>query len=158
MTSLSQYYEESPYPLQNGVLNAVKSCGTRFYLTGGTALSRAYYHHRYSDDLDFFVNDDPDFDEQVDMILGKFRDEGFVWDTATETEKYACVNLERDHRTALMYAAENASPPVIEAIIVAGADIAAKDTKGNTAAWYFERNKKIVDSTIRERLLKLLGG
>ena len=23
-----------------------------FYLTGGTALSRCYYHHRYSEDLD----------------------------------------------------------------------------------------------------------
>ena len=73
MTSLSQYYEESLYPLQNGVLRAVRNCKTRFYLTGGTALSRAYYHHRYSDDLDFFVNADPDFDEQVDIILDKLQ-------------------------------------------------------------------------------------
>jgi len=87
MTSLSQYYEESLYPLQNGVLSAVKSCGTRFYLTGGTALSRAYYHHRYSDDLDFFVNADPDFDEQVDTILGKLRDENFVWDPTVDFVK-----------------------------------------------------------------------
>jgi len=87
MTSLSQYYEESLYPLQNGVLRAVKSCGTRFYLTGGTALSRAYYHHRYSDDLDFFVNDDPDFDEQVDTILNKLRDDGFFWDTSMDFVK-----------------------------------------------------------------------
>ena len=77
---------------------------------------------------------------------------------ATQVEKYACVNLERDHRTALMYAAENASPQVIEAIIVAGADITAKDTKGNAAAWYFERNNKVVDPTTRARLIKLLGG
>ena len=56
MTSLSAYYEENLYPLQNGVLRAVENCKTRFYLTGGTALSRAYYRHRYSDDLDFFVN------------------------------------------------------------------------------------------------------
>ncbi|MDR2095073.1 MAG: nucleotidyl transferase AbiEii/AbiGii toxin family protein [Treponema sp.] len=33
-------------------------CGTHFFLTGGTALSRAYYPHRYSDDLDFFYADD----------------------------------------------------------------------------------------------------
>ncbi|MDR1421550.1 MAG: nucleotidyl transferase AbiEii/AbiGii toxin family protein, partial [Coriobacteriales bacterium] len=34
----------------------VQSCKTPFYLTGGTALSRIYYAHRFSDDLDFFVN------------------------------------------------------------------------------------------------------
>ena len=28
-----------------------------FYLTGGTALSAFYLHHRYSEDLDFFSND-----------------------------------------------------------------------------------------------------
>jgi len=29
-----------------------------FYLTGGTALGRYYLNHRYSEDLDFFVNND----------------------------------------------------------------------------------------------------
>jgi hypothetical protein len=47
MISPSQYYEESLYPLQNGVLNVINQSGTDFFLTGGTALSRAYYHHRY---------------------------------------------------------------------------------------------------------------
>ena len=77
---------------------------------------------------------------------------------ATQSTEYSCVNLERDHRTALMYAAENASPQVIEAIIAAGADITAKDTKGNTVAWYFERNRKVADPATRTRILKLLGG
>jgi predicted nucleotidyltransferase component of viral defense system len=31
------------------------AAGTPFFLTGGTALSRYYTHHRYSDGLDFFV-------------------------------------------------------------------------------------------------------
>ncbi|MGI5097497.1 nucleotidyl transferase AbiEii/AbiGii toxin family protein [Treponema socranskii] len=53
-TSYSDYYEENLYGLQNGVLNIVKNLDVPFYLTGGTALSRGYYHHRYSDDLDFF--------------------------------------------------------------------------------------------------------
>ena len=52
----SQYYEETLYPLQDGVLNIIYQSGTDFFLTGGTALSRAYYNHRYSDDLVFFVN------------------------------------------------------------------------------------------------------
>jgi len=32
-----------------------------FYLTGGTALGRHYLKHRYSDDLDLFVNRNNDF-------------------------------------------------------------------------------------------------
>ena len=87
MTSLSQYYEGSLYPLQNGVLRAVESCKTRFYLTGGTALSRAYYRHRYSEDLDFFVNGDPDYDEAVDLVLAKLREEGFSWDPVKDFVK-----------------------------------------------------------------------
>jgi predicted nucleotidyltransferase component of viral defense system len=75
----SQYYEESLYPLQNGVLKAINQSGTDFFLTGGTALSRVYYHHRYSDDLDFFVNSASDYDEQLDEILDGLRQEGFFW-------------------------------------------------------------------------------
>ena len=82
MISLSQYYEENLYPLQNGVLRVVENCKTRFYLTGGTALSRAYYQHRYSDDLDFFVNRDSEFDVQVDIVFSKLQEEGFFWDNA----------------------------------------------------------------------------
>jgi hypothetical protein len=80
----SQYYEESLYPLQDGVLNIISSCRTRFYLTGGTALSRVYYHHRYSDDLDFFVNNDSDYAEQVDIILAALTDNGFAIDAASK--------------------------------------------------------------------------
>ena len=87
MTSLSQYYEGSLYPLQNGVLRTVGNCKTRFYLTGGTALSRAYYNHRYSDDLDFFVNRDPDFNEQVDIVLSQLQEEGFFWDSTVDFVK-----------------------------------------------------------------------
>lgn len=50
------------YPFQDVVLKIVNDLKTGFYLTGGTALSRGYLHHRLSDDLDFFVNDDPRFD------------------------------------------------------------------------------------------------
>jgi len=75
----SQYYEESLYPLQDGVMNTISSCGTRFFLTGGTALSRAYYNHRYSDDLDFFVNDDPDYSAQVKEVFFKLKEDCFFW-------------------------------------------------------------------------------
>ena len=69
MSDSEKYYEEKLYPLQNGVLNIVQNAKTPFFLTGGTALSRYYTHHRYSDDLDFFVNRDPEYAEHVDTIL-----------------------------------------------------------------------------------------
>lgn len=45
------------YALQDEVLAAVFEEPVGFYLTGGTALSRFYLNHRYSDDLDFFSHD-----------------------------------------------------------------------------------------------------
>jgi hypothetical protein len=77
MISPLQFYEENLYPLQDGVMNTISRCGTRFFLTGGTALSRAYYHHRYSDDLDFFVNADAEYAAQMDLIFDKLRGDGF---------------------------------------------------------------------------------
>jgi len=80
----SLYYEESLYPLQDGVMNTISKCGVQFFLTGGTALSRAYYNHRYSDDLDFFVNDDDDYLAQVKEIFFKLKEDGFFWDPVVD--------------------------------------------------------------------------
>jgi hypothetical protein len=55
------FYLGRLYPMQDRVLARLASIQTDFYLTGGTAASRAYLHHRFSDDLDFFVNDDDRF-------------------------------------------------------------------------------------------------
>ncbi len=46
-------------PLQKRVLDVLYADAEfreNFYLTGGTALSAFYLHHRYSDDLDFFTH------------------------------------------------------------------------------------------------------
>lgn len=59
------YYKTKLYPLQDRVLQEIGKTHTSFYLTGGTLLSRFILHHRYSDDLDFFVNADPDFLDKV---------------------------------------------------------------------------------------------
>jgi predicted nucleotidyltransferase component of viral defense system len=64
-----EYYEKQLYPLQDKVLKVMAESNTKFYLTGGTALSRAYLYHRYSDDLDFFVNQDKDFEKETALIL-----------------------------------------------------------------------------------------
>lgn len=69
---LVEHYDNVLYPLQDKVLELFR--GTPFYLTGGTALSRGYYRHRYSDDLDYFVNDNPDFPRIAERQIVKLRD------------------------------------------------------------------------------------
>jgi len=81
MILLSEYYEEKLYPFQDGVLNILNQSGTNFFLTGGTALSRAYYNHRYSDDLDFFLCKEFNYDEELNAVLALLREAGYVWDT-----------------------------------------------------------------------------
>jgi len=46
----------------------MRTVETGFYLTGGTAVSRGYLHHRYSDDF-FFVNDDERFELWGERII-----------------------------------------------------------------------------------------
>lgn len=55
------YYLDRLYPLQDRVLAAFAGADTGFYLSGGTAASRGYLQHRFSDDLDLFVNDSAEF-------------------------------------------------------------------------------------------------
>ena len=50
-------------------MSIVRKLNTPFYLTGGTALSRHYFNHRFSDDLDLFVNDDPSYDRHISQIF-----------------------------------------------------------------------------------------
>jgi predicted nucleotidyltransferase component of viral defense system len=59
------------YSLQDEVLREVASCGTSFYLGGGTALSRYYLDHRFSDDLDFFLHDKLIFSEESRLVRAK---------------------------------------------------------------------------------------
>jgi predicted nucleotidyltransferase component of viral defense system len=65
-------------------MNIISKCGVRFFLTGGTALSRAYYNHRYSDALDFFVNADDSYLAQVKEVFFKLKENGFFWDPVVD--------------------------------------------------------------------------
>ena len=56
-----EFYLNKLYPLQDKVLQVMKDLNSKFYLTGGTVVSRFIASHRYSDDLDFFLNMDKDF-------------------------------------------------------------------------------------------------
>lgn len=73
MQHSQKYYEQILYPLQDKALTALDDLDSGFYLTGGTALSRAYLNHRYSDDLDFFINQAEDFQVQVQKSLDALR-------------------------------------------------------------------------------------
>lgn len=64
-----EYYYKKLYPLQDKVLRIINDLDTGFYLTGGTASSRGYLHHRFSDDIALFVNDDHRFGLWADRII-----------------------------------------------------------------------------------------
>ena len=57
-------------PFQQRVLFEFKNSNLvkKFYLSGGTALSEFYLHHRLSEDLDFFIQEELDLDELKKFI------------------------------------------------------------------------------------------
>ena len=83
-------YENTLYPLQDKVLVALEDAKTRFYLTGGTALSRCYFNHRYSDDLDFFTNDDPRFDQYMVSVYSAMNRAGIKLEIVISDQGSIC--------------------------------------------------------------------
>lgn len=64
-----EFYQNKLYPMQDEVMDLMGHLSNNFYLTGGTALSRFYLNHRYSDDLDFFTNRDNNFQKDSDNFI-----------------------------------------------------------------------------------------
>lgn len=64
-----KYYQNKLLPFQDDILQLIQDMEVPFYLTGGTALSRCYLNHRYSDDLDFFVNAHPNFKADCNKVI-----------------------------------------------------------------------------------------
>jgi hypothetical protein len=64
------------YSLQDWALSELRKVQHEFYLTGGTALGRGYYQHRYSEDLDLFTNDVPEFGLWRDRCLDVLQSAG----------------------------------------------------------------------------------
>jgi hypothetical protein len=87
----ADYYQNTLYPIQNKVLKIIGNLNVEFYLTGGTALGRIYLHHRFSDDLDFFVNGVSDFKHQVNTVLNGLSVSGMKFDTPVADEGFARV-------------------------------------------------------------------
>ena len=108
-----QYYEENLYPLQDGVMSIISRSGTDFFLTGGTALSRAYYNHRYSDDLDFFVNQSKTYNEQLEKVLAMLSENGYNWsyEDFIRAESFATMKVRKHSEVSLKLDFVNDSTP-----------------------------------------------
>jgi predicted nucleotidyltransferase component of viral defense system len=90
------YYQNILYPLQDRILRIIEKLPVDFYLTGGTALSRAYLNHRFSDDLDLFVNHNPGFEKQVELILDSIRDAKIRMEIGVTGDSFARVIVYQD--------------------------------------------------------------
>jgi len=102
------FYFNVLYPFQDRVLQVLDKLETGFYLTGGTAASRGYLHHRFSDDLELFVNDDERFGLWAERIIQALirqekweisviqREERFVRLTVTEKDTLLKIELIND--------------------------------------------------------------
>jgi predicted nucleotidyltransferase component of viral defense system len=102
------FFYDSLYPLQDQVLGLFQQIETEFYLTGGTAASRGYLNHRFSDDLDLFVNDDPHFglwaerliqallQVQAGKVMVGLREERFVRLTYTQRDVTLKIEMIND--------------------------------------------------------------
>ena len=82
-----QYYKDL-YVIQDAVFEIVEN--SDFYLTGGTALSRFYLKHRYSDDLDFFVHQKGNFLAGVRKIIAELK-LAFILETRVMTDDFTQV-------------------------------------------------------------------
>lgn len=93
------YYQNILYPLQDRVLKILENVPVFFYLTGGTALSRAYLNHRYSEDLDFFLNGAPDFKQQVNTVIEAFLKNSIKFETPVTSEGFTRLFIVEDDCT-----------------------------------------------------------
>lgn len=76
------------YAEQDRILTALKKLRNfPFVLSGGTALSRFYFHHRFSEDLDFFCEEIDFSFEKIEKIMILLRKEGFSCKLSTQSAR-----------------------------------------------------------------------
>lgn len=81
------------YRLQDEVLTLVVGCDTDFYLTGGTCLHRFITRRRYSDDLDFFCNDNNLYRSYVREVMKAFNDSSLDYEMVTDTRDFVRIHV-----------------------------------------------------------------
>ena len=93
-----KYYLDTLYPFQDKVLKILENLKLDFYLTGGTALGRCYLKHRYSDDLDFFVNGHNDFKQQGNTAIKALKEQ-WTCDVATSSDTSIRIFVEQEEKS-----------------------------------------------------------
>ena len=86
------FYTGILYPFQDEVLRVIDQSKTEFYLSGGTAASRGYLRHRFSDDLDLFVNDRPEFSLWAERVIQGLAADG-NWSVSVSLKEERFVRL-----------------------------------------------------------------
>jgi hypothetical protein len=95
------YHANALYPLQDHILALINKLDLPFYLTGGTALSRHYLFHRYSDDLDLFVNEHSEFRALVKAIDICFHSNKVPYRTLTRSEDFVRLEIQTADQVVL---------------------------------------------------------
>jgi hypothetical protein len=90
-----KYYNKL-YVLQDKLLQIIQVTNADFYLTGDTALSRCYLKHRFSDDLDLFVNQASDFKQQTQRVVAAIRQADLQIHTSTTSESFLRITVGKD--------------------------------------------------------------
>jgi predicted nucleotidyltransferase component of viral defense system len=109
MTTQDDYYSTKLYPFQDGIIEIFKKINTPFYLTGGTAINRCYFNHRYSDDLDYFVNSDKNYSKYRNIAIKALEDYSKEYNfkimkqSIIAEENYTQVNLLRIEQNENIY-------------------------------------------------------
>jgi predicted nucleotidyltransferase component of viral defense system len=92
-----EFYEKILYPMQDEIFQLLQS--NKFYLTGGTCLSRFYYQHRFSDDLDFFFmgqNEELDiFEIECNKIFRKIETQ-FQIEVSINNKAFKRIHVYKD--------------------------------------------------------------
>jgi len=91
-----EYYLNKLYPFQDEILRGIHGLGVDFYLSGGTALSRCFLEHRYSDDLDLFVNSHPDFKQQCKTVVTYLKETFSRCSVSITSESFLRIFLNKD--------------------------------------------------------------
>lgn len=90
------------YAFQDEIMKIIQKQEVEFYLTGGTALSRCYLNHRYSDDLDFFINRAPDFKKQAQRVVTAIRHDNIKIAIGTAAESFFRITVLKDRMHLIM--------------------------------------------------------
>ena len=151
---MNSFYTNTLYPLQDKVLKLISPLQTPFYLTGGTALSRFYFNHRYSEDLDLFVNQDTYFSNYVERIISQLtplkifvihRSESYFSIKADKILKVDFVNDTVGHTGKFKRVAIFSKIDSLENILAnkVSALISREEPKDIVDLWIIAKNKKV---------------